>query len=81
MVRRRGTRLSGWTASTRRTAHSHQPTATAMPSVGSGSNDQPNRRIDGVGGSRDRSMSSGHRGQAPLIAATAVSAAATRWIQ
>ena len=50
-VRCRGTGLFGWSRSTRRTAHRHQMSETAIASVGSGSTVQPSRSDAAVGGS------------------------------
>src|SRR5688500_1137821 len=49
--RRTGTGFAGGAAFTRRIAHHHQTPATAMPSVGSGSNVQPSRSVAADGGS------------------------------
>ena len=62
-VRRRGTGFPGCAALTRRTAHSHQPTATAMPRVGSGSNDQPSSSMSRASGARRGRSVRGGRGR------------------
>ena len=78
-VRLRGTGFPGWTVLTRRTAHSHHPTATAMPSVGTGSNVQLNSSEATVGGSVGTAPWAATGPASTIEPATAATTAEARW--
>ncbi len=80
-VRLRGTGLAGCAAFTRRTAHSHHPTAMATPSVGSGSNVQPNSSDPAVGGSTGTGPWAATGPARIAHPVTAARPAIDRWIQ